>query len=930
MHQNIRSLTSKVLPLEVVLVTNNVDVLLITEHWLSPMGINSIHLPNYKMCSSFCRTSNVHGGSAIFCKNKINYKVIDVKEYCIESVIECSCIELLDFSITVIVVYRPPSADFCQFLEYFCALLSKFENTSSIIIGGDFNVDRLKNTVNKLMLDDLLVMYDLKPTINIPTRINENTATCIDNIFVNVDLVDYIIENINFSLSDHYTQILNFDVYRNNNEPNEPKFITKRNICKQNIDRFNDLLANENWENVFLQTCPNLAFNEFADILSYYFEICFPLQRLKLNKKRSRPMWISEELLELKQRVCLFSDLAQKYPELKPICKNVNTEYKNKLKESKIAYNDNKIFESTNKVKTMWNMINEVVGKSSASQTKIEVYDNDGSLLPNKLIADNFNVHFTTSHIGVQAEPIDLNLLNENIPLFYRSFFLQPVTELDTFLFIGKLKSSHSSGLDNMSNNLLKQCKNSLVLPLTYLINLCFVNGIFPDNLKVSKVIPLFKKGDKNSYNNYRAISLISSISKVIELAFLEQLSGFFLKNNLLSSVQHGFLKNKSVDTALVNFHGSVVDALDKGLFAFGLFIDYSRAFDCVDYDLLIAKLFRYGIRGPALNFLSSYIKNRSQVVYVNGTEGNKYPINAGVPQGSILGPFIYLVFANDLALHIKSKFNVHITCYADDTNFLVVQKSPDAVMNVSKDLYRDIIIWSEKNRLTLNKEKTATVSFRYNIEPNHTDEFLIADSVKILGVIFDRNLTWAAHIDSLCAKLGKGCYGMRNLKNHCSKDTLLTFYYSNIHSHLRYGIMLWGLSTTYARRAFILQKRVIRIMESLHPRESCRESFKTLKILTLTGIYIYEICCYVFKNKSTFLTNQTNHNYQTRFKGQLIPHQHSTALYQKSVFYNGCKIYNHLPADIKNSNSLFIFKKRIKNLLIEMCLYDVNEFYSV
>lgn len=196
-----------------------------------------------------------------------------------------------------------------------------------------------------------------------------------------------------------------------------------------------------------------------------------------------------------------------------------------------------------------------------------------------------------------------------------------------------------------------------------------------------------------------------------------------------------------------------------------------------------------------------------------------------------------------------------------------------------------------------------------------------------MLGITFDSLLQWECHIDNLCSKLRSSCYALYFLAQQCSREVLLTLYYANFHSHVRYGIINWGMST-YIQRVFILQKYAVRILGGLRFPESCREEFKNLKILTVAGIYILEVCTFVYKNKNKFLANQVNHNHETRFKRLLQPEIHRTTLYQRNFYYNGCKLYNRLSDNIKSSPNANVFKQRLKKFLWGRSFYTVDEFY--
>lgn len=201
------------------------------------------------------------------------------------------------------------------------------------------------------------------------------------------------------------------------------------------------------------------------------------------------------------------------------------------------------------------------------------------------------------------------------------------------------------------------------------------------------------------------------------------------------------------------------------------------------------------------------------------------------------------------------------------------------------------------------------------------------SEYTKILGVTFDCSLQWNQHIDGLCRKLRSQCYGLNFMSHHCSKDILRTLYFANIHSHLKYGILNWGNSTNM-HRVFILQKYAIRIIASLKMRDSCRDSFRNLKILTVPSIYVMEACCYVFTNKHVLLSNNSKHNYETRGRDLVHPGYHRTSKYQKTFIYSGCKFFNHLGDDIKLAPTLPIFKRKLKKILLERTCYSTTEFF--
>lgn len=366
-----------------------------------------------------------------------------------------------------------------------------------------------------------------------------------------------------------------------------------------------------------------------------------------------------------------------------------------------------------------------------------------------------------------------------------------------------------------------------------------------------------------------------------------------------------------------------------------GLFVDFSRAFDTVNHKLLISKLYRYGVRGTPLKLLKSYLEGRTQATKVNDVKSKCSSIKQGVPQGSILGPLLFILFSNDLINFLGKRSNVSVVCYADDTNILITESNMDLLKYYTEEIYKDVIKWSTINKLNINLSKTQIINFTlskkqttHQFLENLGDPIASSKSIKILGLKVDNNLQWTFHIDELCGKLRSSCYALFFMSKHVSRQTLLTLYYANFNSHMRFGIVNWGASSQ-VNRIFILQKYAVRIISGLNRRNSCRNAFKDLNILTLAGTYILEVCLLVHKNKTSFQVNLASHEYNTRMRDLLKPDTHRTSLYQRSAFYNGCKFYNALDQDIKHSPNTHVFKKKLKKFLLKKNCYTLDEFFT-
>ena len=671
-----------------------------------------------------------------------------------------------------------------------------------------------------------------------------------------------------------------------------------------------------------------------------------PKKTQRFNKyKHKKEKWMSSALLKsVVHKNKLYRDWKSTTDNNEYRIKQVNFKtyeriLKNMIEESKQKYYFDTFSAQKNDIKKTWATIDEKLNrKKNTADFPEEFLYKEKTITDLKDIANSFNEYF--SNIGPSlSEKIDMsgNTMTYSDYLTnpaHSRFSFTPVSEKETLNIINNLKNKKSYGIDGISNVLLKSIANEILKPLTLIINQSLETGIFPDAFKTSKVTPLYKKGDKTDLNNYRPISILPTISKVFERVIHVQLYDYFCKNNLLCEQQYGFRSKHSTELATIKLVDFLVKSMDENKIPGAIYLDLSKAFDTLNFNILINKLKFYGITGTPLKLLENYLRNRHQFVAFKNINSDLQEIRTGIPQGSILGPLFFSIYINDL---INSSNIFNYLMYADDTTLYFNLEDVDSV-NMSDNInihLEKINVWLKLNKLTVNVSKTKFMIFHKRRDTPQLD--LLLNNIKIelvsnftfLGIILDSSLSWKKHTKMIAIKISKIIGILHKLKYIFPKEILLIIYKSLIVPHLNYGLLLWGV---YLKDIFLLQKKAIRLVTHNSYTSHTEPIFKEKGLLNLADMFLLNKLKFLHKifhnNLPSYFQTYWEHFTQSvvnyNLRSRILPVPRIYHVYAESLFvYQLVKILNDFECLIiiklrERSHSFAGFSNYITRYLID------------
>lgn len=897
------------------------DAIVICETWLTADRIHLYKIEGFVGTFS-CRNES-HGGLAVFTRAELNAVVSANTTQDGFHHIHCE-FKTLGIPVDLHAVYRPPSFDVRRFFLELEHMISRVKKGHRCILVGDINIPT--NLTGNNVVGEytrLLASYNMLITNTNTTRPASNNI--LDHVVCTDTLAEKVVnDTVSADLSDHCLVISSFDMTCHTSERTLSKQITDHN-------RLNDM---------FRQSMMSLPHTMTANETLEYVIECYKSHVAECTrtvtcqaKVKGNCPWMTLELwklIRIKERQLKLSRANSRDVRASELLKHVSKILQKKKAECKREYYLRIL--NGNPQKKAWKLINEISGKRSSKKSTKEIRRNGQTITDPLQICSTFNEYFC--NIGNDlasniASNRDIHRFN-TLPTAPSSIFLRPATINEIVLLINDLDVNKSGGPDKIPTKFVKVHYEFFAQLLHRVFNEIIQTGQYPSCLKLARVIPVFKSGDPRELSNYRPISTLSVIDKVLEKLLVSRIVEYISRFGFMYSHQYGFRKGSSTLAATCDLVEEIYDTLDKRQLVGGLFIDLKKAFDTVNHKLLIQKLECYGIRGIPKQLIESYLMGRSQYVVIDDCASPQLPITIGVPQGSNLGPILFLLYINDLC---KLKLHGKLRLFADDTSLSYRGNvCADILEQIREDVDRLMEYFSE-NMLSLNLAKTKYMlihSGRRRI-PDHGPVIIQGHTLEktseycFLGLIIDETMSWKSHIKSLKKSISSLCGLLRRVSPFMPFSCMQKMYYSLIHSRLQYLVANWGLaSKSHIRELQVLQNRCLKIVYNkpfLYPT-NLLYSTADKSVLPIDALHELQILVQIRKittdpqqHHNTSLTTSRQYRPSRQLGNFILPRSRSGFSHKKFSFV-GSKLFNELPMTCKTSRSLTEFKNSVKQHL--------------
>ena len=927
LHLNARSIRNKFPQIKTEMWNKGIDILCFTETWLTSINLNvDFDLPGYNLYRVDRAREMRAGGVCVYVREDFSCDSCKFSELNMSNdQIEIQWLVVSKGKSKKMLignVYRPPtSSDKNVFITELNNLIGQINDLDKydVVITGDMNINVLVDSNERDNLYGTLGDYTLRQLISDPTRVAES-QTCIDLLFTNVVHVNsYGVANIN--VSDHFPIYMRLK--RDKIVYNQRQF-KGRSYKNYDSVKFGEAFSRHDWslfdESNDIEECWNIYLHAMSNVL----DIDCPIKTF-IIKNKDEP-WLTPEL---KTRIAEKNLALKKARRTNTVLNwHIANTLKNQIstdcKEAHRSYVVEETERNKNDAKEFWSSMRKLIPGKNVKSKQINLKNEDGTHIETSETADYINNYF--SDIGPKlAEKHDKEWNFEG----QVSDTPMPdivVSEEIVVAVIKDININKSSAIDYVSTKVFRDSVLRIPSKFTKIVGLSLNNSIIPRSWKQAKVTPLPKSGDLSNVSNFRPISQLPIPGKVLERIVHTNISSHLELCNILVKEQGGYRKKCSTIDTIGVLTNDILRARNKGCVTLAAFIDIKKAFDSVNYIILLKKLEKYGIRGRNLLWIKNYFTGRSQVTVCNDKTSNVIDMTCGTPQGSILGPLFFLLYVNDLKINFN---NVNTLMYADDTVLYTSGKSLNVLAQNMQASLDNFVNWTSKNKLTINESKTKLMLFSSSIKSKsmpvrnldikiNNEKLKFVPTYKYLGVLLDYELTFNHHVKELKKNLAFKSYLLALLKSYVPTAIMLIIYKTYVLPLFDYAdIVYHGSGSTGILLLQSVQNRCLKYCHKVPILTSTNVIHKMSNLPKLSDRRVYHAQIYGFKqSKKVDLLNIRPRNTREAMAPLLKYSNIVLTSYEKSIEVFVAQTWNGLDKDLRNIVDLSSFKLKMKELL--------------
>jgi len=814
---------------------------------------------------------------------------------------------------SLMLVYHSPSGSDASFIDFLEETCNNNLLNGSVIIMGDFNIDMKAKNYCQNKLIRIMNSVGLKQLVNEPTRI-VNTSEELE-----------VVVRHEPKITDHSIVVLYWNVKV---KEAENRTIICRNYKRMNVEKFMEMIDNS--VNVIEDNNVDALANSIVNAIVKCLDKVAPREKIILRNKIQGKQWFSDEIRQLiKQRDETYK-LARtgKSEQTWKLYRQLRNGVVDECRKAKRVYLESKLDKNKKNPKRMWGSLKELLNGNKYNNNIYREIQY-GTLLYNNIyeMANIFNKYFVDSLLTTTDDDHNRDLeMNKYTDSEFEVFSVISVDKLREIVYKLENKSGTEEGI---TVEIMKKVVMVADTKICYLLNRSLEEGTFPNKWKEAIVVPIPKIQKTKKVEEFRPINKLPIYEKILEIIVHNQLVEYMENNNLLEECQSGFRARHSCETALQWVVSDWKKSIGEGKMIGVVFLDLRRAFELVDRDILLKKMEWYGIKGVVLSWFKSYLENRSQRVKLNGILSDPIAVNLGVPQGSVLGPLLFLLYINDLTKTVCGKCVIRL--FADDALIYTTGYASQEINDNINEQMRRIEKWLKINRLQLNISKTKVMLVRgvrkkvmeRNIDIKFKNTVLeVVSEIKYLGVIIDKNLNFAAHVNYLGKKIGSKLGVLRRISTNLTPYMRCVVYKAIIAPLFEYcSSILLCLSDTNMQYLQKLQNKGMRIILRCNIRVRIKDMLEALQFMSVKERIVYNVCILIHKMVTgqcpSYLKNKielvgTESGVQTRQRGTLLISRCKTREEQKILLYEGFKWYNNLPNEIKKESRLQSFRRAL------------------